>query len=395
MWFQLLVGDVSRELPPGWAKELTVRFGVPRSTSTLIERCVGWFDERPKDAGELLPLLHAAAGSVGPPVEPPPLAAVQAAAVATPTGANQITPSPLTDGRRRGLSAALARLTHAYDELNDMAKWTFGKTAAWGFAFALPIPVVTYLSTTRRSSWVTAAACILGGLVWFVYVFVMWSGVKAVAHDLRKKAEAVAEEVATDFPAEVADWGGRAALRHPPTVKKLRGELDPPPAAPVAATATITADDLTADPTRKALLLARLTELQTTRTEVSDAKDVITWVWVPCGVLFGGGLTGWMVFAFFREGLHINEAPSALMAALAVAGILGLLWRVTVAASRGHDRRWKATAGRFEADYARLVAAWGGPAILQSHETVAALIRVIDPAAGRRSAGIFRRIMGG
>src|SRR5262249_41381145 len=29
MWYQLLVGDVSRELHPGWAKELRLRFGVP------------------------------------------------------------------------------------------------------------------------------------------------------------------------------------------------------------------------------------------------------------------------------------------------------------------------------------------------------------------------------
>ena len=29
VWFQLLVGDVSRELHHGWAKELAVRFGVP------------------------------------------------------------------------------------------------------------------------------------------------------------------------------------------------------------------------------------------------------------------------------------------------------------------------------------------------------------------------------
>src|SRR5262249_31274481 len=31
MWFQLLAGDVTRELHPGWAKELAVKHGVPQS----------------------------------------------------------------------------------------------------------------------------------------------------------------------------------------------------------------------------------------------------------------------------------------------------------------------------------------------------------------------------
>ena len=67
LWFQLLAGDVTRELHPGWAKELAVRFSVPTSHINLIERCVGWLDERPKDAGELLTLLRE------PAAEPPPL----------------------------------------------------------------------------------------------------------------------------------------------------------------------------------------------------------------------------------------------------------------------------------------------------------------------------------
>src|SRR6185503_9540782 len=38
VWFQLLTGDVSRELHHGWAKELGVRFGVPPAHIALIER---------------------------------------------------------------------------------------------------------------------------------------------------------------------------------------------------------------------------------------------------------------------------------------------------------------------------------------------------------------------
>ena len=72
LWFQLLAGDVSRELHPGWAKELAVRFRVPREHLGLIERCVGWLDERPRDAGELLPLLRKVAEAPAVPPPPPP-----------------------------------------------------------------------------------------------------------------------------------------------------------------------------------------------------------------------------------------------------------------------------------------------------------------------------------
>src|SRR5262249_12406311 len=58
IWFQLLVGDTTRELHAGWAKELVVRHQAPRPHIDLIEQCVGWFEERPKDGGELLKLLR-------------------------------------------------------------------------------------------------------------------------------------------------------------------------------------------------------------------------------------------------------------------------------------------------------------------------------------------------
>jgi serine/threonine protein kinase len=57
MWYQLLVGDVTREMSHGWARELAVKFGVSREQIELIERFVGWIEERPRDAAELLQLL--------------------------------------------------------------------------------------------------------------------------------------------------------------------------------------------------------------------------------------------------------------------------------------------------------------------------------------------------
>jgi serine/threonine protein kinase len=58
MWYQLLVGDVTREMHKGWARELERGLSVPCEQVELIGRCVGWMEERPKDASELLSLLR-------------------------------------------------------------------------------------------------------------------------------------------------------------------------------------------------------------------------------------------------------------------------------------------------------------------------------------------------
>jgi WD40 repeat protein len=57
VWYQLLVGDVTRELHPGWLDELTEEFRTPREHIELIQRCVGYFKKRPANAGELLAQL--------------------------------------------------------------------------------------------------------------------------------------------------------------------------------------------------------------------------------------------------------------------------------------------------------------------------------------------------
>jgi serine/threonine protein kinase len=80
VWYQLLVGDVTRELHPGWPDELTEEFQTPPAHIELIQRCVGYFKKRPADAGELLALL------------PPPPASAHAAGCG--------------DGRLRGAKAA-------------------------------------------------------------------------------------------------------------------------------------------------------------------------------------------------------------------------------------------------------------------------------------------------
>jgi hypothetical protein len=104
MWYQLLAGDVSRELHPGWAKELTVKYRVPREHLGLIERCVGWLEERPRDAAELLPLLRKAAEA--PAVTPPP-----------PSDAPAGKP-PIDAGRRKELARMLMEVENGFLQAN-------------------------------------------------------------------------------------------------------------------------------------------------------------------------------------------------------------------------------------------------------------------------------------
>src|SRR5262249_31426326 len=63
MWYQLLVGDVTRELHPGWPDELTEEFQVPPEHIDIIQRCVGYFKKRRANGAELLAMLRPGAGT--------------------------------------------------------------------------------------------------------------------------------------------------------------------------------------------------------------------------------------------------------------------------------------------------------------------------------------------
>lgn len=63
LWYQLLIGDVSRELHPGWPDELREEFETPETHIESIQRCVGYFKKRPIDAQDLLSQLETAFGA--------------------------------------------------------------------------------------------------------------------------------------------------------------------------------------------------------------------------------------------------------------------------------------------------------------------------------------------
>src|SRR5262249_5939604 len=112
IWFQLLVGDTTRELHAGWAKELTTRFKVPKEHIDLIERCVGWFDAGQKAARELLglrgdgnPTAIARPSVPTPPPPPPP-----SAEPPSPT-------TPLSQLRRRRLRGLMEQIDRCHTTL--------------------------------------------------------------------------------------------------------------------------------------------------------------------------------------------------------------------------------------------------------------------------------------
>lgn len=103
MWYQLLVGDVTRELHHGWARELEAKFDTPRPHINLIESCVGWFEERPKDAGELLRLLRLLPTSFGTQGETAP--AEMSEKPADPQPPSEVTPSTIAAPPKRNQAA--------------------------------------------------------------------------------------------------------------------------------------------------------------------------------------------------------------------------------------------------------------------------------------------------
>jgi WD40 repeat protein len=66
MWYQLLVGDCTRELHQGWQDELADEHDIPQKQIDLIGKCVGYVKKRPVSAAELLASLPSPAAAATP-----------------------------------------------------------------------------------------------------------------------------------------------------------------------------------------------------------------------------------------------------------------------------------------------------------------------------------------
>jgi hypothetical protein len=241
MWYQLLVGDVSRELHPGWAKELTLRFGAPRRHIELIERCVGWFDERPRNAGELLALMRekAPAESAAPaplhvrveepaplPAQAPPtvsLSPVQGTGWGRP--AAEVTARP-AEGMREELLHSLVKSVGEYHR--TLAEQDQKLTGVLGSGAGAGMVAFFVLMSYSHSAWASmfAALVVGGGVGGGLYLVQL--GRRGEARE--RLAQAIRTLVA-EFPEVVRGWGGEAVLHNPELVKQViqRLERAPPP----------------------------------------------------------------------------------------------------------------------------------------------------------------------
>jgi serine/threonine protein kinase len=214
MWFQLLAGDVSRELHPGWAKELAARYRVPPAHLALLERCVGWLDERPKDAAELLPLLRGL--QAGQAV--PPLAILAEAPLTEPPAL----PARESGRMRQALMQSLIKRVEEGHRL--LAVLDQKKHRPLVGSVVLGVLLVAMLMTGLGASWSTVALAVpllggLGVLLWHLHQ----SQVKAVQQQIQLAMRTLSEE----FPEAVQSWGGGPALGNPETVREIVRSLPP------------------------------------------------------------------------------------------------------------------------------------------------------------------------
>ncbi|HKB00863.1 MAG TPA: serine/threonine-protein kinase, partial [Gemmataceae bacterium] len=236
LWFQLLAGDVTRELHPGWAKELAVRFGVPAGHIALIDHCVGWFDERPKDASELLPLFREAESDATSIASAAPVSFPFAQTLSRPMAETQtavVTPSviPAEMLSKHRLLELLRKLQEALASPTQPAA---ALILGWAAAFFVILTVVVGAivaqdrDMVRDGSFVLVALAI-GTPLTAVFGVSLFIGLRRRA--TRRHREAVDSTLTTtsaEFPAEVEAWGGPDRLRSPAVVSAVLEQVANP-----------------------------------------------------------------------------------------------------------------------------------------------------------------------
>jgi serine/threonine protein kinase len=297
MWFQLLVGDVTRELHPGWAKELAIKHRVPANHLELIGRCVGWIEERPRDAAELLPLLRDLKNPDAP-------AAIPVAKVA-PAPAPQAAPSGPVDLRQTLQVSLVKQLQEAQQQAaRHEARWgiRLGVTAAAGIVLVI---VCTAIGGAGDAAWGGMAIGILlaAGLV---YLF-LWVN-SYLQQQARTRVETTLRTLAEEFPEPVRQWGGLTVLRTPSTVtevlKRLPGSaplpepvVKPPTAAPLP---QVQIDKRSA----LAEKLGELARAQDRAAWYGERKALPWWLALLCSALVlgvpGGVVTGMLFMTAFE-----------------------------------------------------------------------------------------------
>jgi serine/threonine protein kinase len=312
MWYQLLVGDVSRELHPGWARELTLRHAVPRRHLDLIERCVGWFEERPRHAGELLALMRAA-----PPAAP---AAAEVAVAATMVPCPPPLPAPAVttahpqaavtqpgDTLRQELLVSLVKqLEDLHREFKKVEEKSWSSFAPTTLAVGLLVLLV--IGALSHSLWASLLASLLVAAATVFVLYLTQMGKRASLGERRNQAIRL---LVSEFPEAIRAWGGEVGVRNPEVVGQMARSLGvPPPRKKAEIQAEGPADDAplplpALDPAQRRSLAAQLRPLAEQQAEVDGPLTPRRLPFVPAlliGLVLGGALgvgIGCTAFAYW------------------------------------------------------------------------------------------------
>jgi hypothetical protein len=210
---------------------------------------------------------------------------------------------------------------------------------------------------------------------------------------IRRNRDETITRFAADYPRLVESWGGPDVLRSPEAVAGLLAKLsrtvtpptpqpdppaEPPPVSRPSPTATLLAEEVTADPARKAALVGRLRELERLQRGAAVGTTV-TWVLLGFLWFFGLNLSAGLTFGAMMTSGRASPVVAATVFIVAALFVLWGGWMAMAAMRRNLHRKLEEAVGRFAADYSRLVEAWGGPAVLRSPEALAGLLKTFEP----------------
>lgn len=213
IWYQLLLGDCSAELHPGWEDELR-ESGAPEAHIELIRRCVGPAVKRPADGAELLELLSDPEAAAAVESAPPKLIELMRQLRADHNAAERAEhPTLATRGAALLAGVAVAFLTLVIlGAIGGLIMEALNLMRGLG-SWLMPLHAV-----------ISLAAGVAAGAV--VYRKMVQLACHRQMEKQRRSLESQVEVLGTLFPEAVDAWGGRAALMQQQTVERLSRQLD-------------------------------------------------------------------------------------------------------------------------------------------------------------------------
>ena len=223
MWYQLLVGDLTRPFTSGWPEELRDRYRVPPLQAALLERCVAPAERRPpaEDLRELL--------STDKPKPPPRHHPAPTAMSPEEVRADRL--------RKQRLLAEMKALQAAHDELREERLRSVPLALVVIAAGAVVVvggevlgEVLGQLGFLISPLGLATLAASLGALL---ALFVSLTNRRRRLASRQAAVATRAQRLAAEYPDEVQAWGGEhllsnAALLHE-IVDALKEETPPAP----------------------------------------------------------------------------------------------------------------------------------------------------------------------